>query len=62
MIYVIFRFAYILAGTMLACLGACVWTLMIGHLFRVRIGLLTANLATIIFVLTLSHIIFLTFR
>lgn len=61
-IYLIFHSRIILAGTMLSCLNACLWTFMISGLMGVPIGLLTANLATIIFVLTLSHMVFLTYN
>ncbi|HBG61605.1 MAG TPA: hypothetical protein DDX37_07240 [Candidatus Omnitrophica bacterium] len=61
-IYLIFHSKIILAGTMLSCLNACLWTFMISGLMGVPIGLLTANLATIIFVLTLSHMVFLTYN
>jgi predicted RND superfamily exporter protein len=61
-ILLIFRSKLILTGTMFSCLGACMWTFMITHLMDVPIGLLTANLATIIFVLTLSHMVFLTYN
>ncbi len=48
------------AGTLLSCLGACLVTLTVLNLLRVPIGMLTANIATIVFVLTLSHTVFLT--
>jgi len=62
LIFCIFHSKSILFGTMLACLDACMWTFMLTNLFNIPIGLLTANLGTIIFVMTLSHIIFLTFN
>lgn len=58
----IFRSWHILMGTVAACLETCAMTFMITHLLRIRIGILTANLATIVFVMTLSHIVFLTFN
>lgn len=58
----IFRSWRILLGTMVCCLDAAIWTLMITHLVHIPIGLLTANLATVVFVLTLSPIIFLTYN
>lgn len=61
-IFVIFRSKAILLGTMLTCLNACIYTFMLIDVFDISIGILTANLATIIFVLTLSHVIFLTFN
>ncbi len=48
------------AGTLLSCLGACLVTLTVLNLLAVPIGMLTANIATIVFVLTLSHTVFLT--
>jgi len=62
LIYQIFKSKSVLLGTMIACLNACIWTFMITDLLKVPMGLLTANLGTIIFVMTLSHIIFLTFN
>ncbi|MFP4473582.1 MAG: efflux RND transporter permease subunit [Candidatus Omnitrophota bacterium] len=61
-IFFIFRSYNILAGTMIACLNACMWTLMITDIINIPIGLLTANLATIIVVLTLSHMVFMTYN
>lgn len=62
LIFHIFHSKSILSGTILSCLNACMWTFMLTNLFNIPIGLLTANLGTIIFVMTLSHIIFLTFN
>ncbi|MFC1646163.1 RND family transporter [Candidatus Omnitrophota bacterium] len=62
LIFQIFRSKSVLFGTMLSCLNACMWTLMITNRLNIPIGILTANLGTIIFVMTLSHIIFLTFN
>lgn len=61
-IFLIFRSKGILFGVIISCMNASMWTLMIIHILGIKIGLLTANLATIVFVLTLSHIIFLTFN
>ena len=58
----IFRSPIILLGSVISCISASMWTLMIAHMLGIKIGLLTANLATIVFVLTLSHIIFLTYN
>jgi predicted RND superfamily exporter protein len=62
LIFQIFHSKSVLVGAMLSCLNACMWTFMITNLLNIPIGLLTANLGTIIFVMTLSHIIFLTFN
>jgi len=61
-IFWIFRSGIILLGTMISCLNAATLTFMITSLINIPIGLLTANLTTIIFVLTLSHIVFLTYN
>ena len=60
MVGLLFRSPWIVAGTLATCLVACAATLAILALFAVPIGVLTANLVTIVFVLTLSHIVFLT--
>lgn len=59
-IAVVYRSWRIVLGTLVCCLGACAVTLAILHLLDKPIGLLTANLVTIVFVLTLSHLVFLT--
>ncbi|MBD3426918.1 MAG: MMPL family transporter [Candidatus Omnitrophica bacterium] len=56
----IFRSLRVFVGTFISCLEACILTLLIVGLSGIKIGILTVNLATIVFVLTLSHIIFLT--
>ena len=61
-VLIIFRSTGILIGSVISCISASMWTLMIVHMLGIKIGLLTANLATIVFVLTLSHIIFLTYN
>ncbi|MDE2028196.1 MAG: MMPL family transporter, partial [Candidatus Omnitrophica bacterium] len=58
----IFRSPGIVLGAVVSCVSASMWTLMITHMFGIKIGLLTANLATIVFVITLSHIIFFTYN
>ncbi|MBI4372270.1 MAG: MMPL family transporter, partial [Candidatus Omnitrophica bacterium] len=61
-LFLIFRSLAILLGTLLSCINASCATLMISHLLHIPIGPLTANLSTIVFVLTLSPIVFLTFN
>lgn len=56
----LFRSWRITAGALAACLTACALTLALLALWGVSIGVLTANLVTIVFVLTLSHTVFLT--
>lgn len=55
-----YRDARLVAGTMLSCVCACAATLLATAAAGVGIGLLTANIVTIVFVLTLSHTVFLT--
>ena len=56
----LFRSWRVVLGTLVSCLAACVLTLAALRLAHVAIGPLTANIATVVFVLTLSHIVFLT--
>jgi predicted RND superfamily exporter protein len=56
----VYRDRHVVFGTLTTCLMACAVTLCVTHLLHVGIGLLTANIAVIVFVLTLSHIVFLT--
>jgi predicted RND superfamily exporter protein len=56
----VFRDAAIVVGTVSTCLVSVGVTLLAVQAMDVGIGLLTANLVTIVFVLTLSHVVFLT--
>lgn len=56
----VYRSLPIVLGTLLACASAAALTLAASHLLGTAIGVLTANIVTIVFVLTLSHIVFLT--
>ena len=56
----IYRNLEIVAGALTSCITACAATLLLTQTMGIQIGLLTANLITIVFVLTLSHIVFLT--
>lgn len=60
LIALLYRSWPVVLGTLLTCTGACAITLTGLHALGKPIGLLTANIATIVFVLTLSHIVFLT--
>lgn len=60
LIAVVYRSLVIFAGSLLACLGSCATTLALLWAFSAPIGLLTANIVTIVFVLCLSHVVFLT--
>lgn len=59
-ITILYRSLPLVAGTLLSCVGACFLTLTTLYLLGTPIGMLTANIATIVFVLTLSHTVFLT--
>ena len=56
----VYRSATIFVGSLLACLGSCATTLAVLWACGSPIGLLTANIVTIVFVLCLSHVVFLT--
>ncbi len=58
----VFRSLWIVMGMFVACFNASAITLIITHFMRIPIGPLTANLSTIIFVCTLSPMVFLTFN
>ncbi len=49
-------------GTLIACMNASAVTLILTHAFGIPVGPLTANLSTIVFVLTLTHMVFMTFN
>jgi len=56
----LYRDVAIVVGTLATCFVSVSLTLLVGKLMGSGIGLLTANLVTIVFVLTLSHVVFLT--
>jgi predicted RND superfamily exporter protein len=57
---VVYRDAAIVVGTLATCFVSVSATLLVIQAAGSGIGLLTANLVTIVFVLTLSHVVFLT--
>ncbi len=59
LIIIVFRSLQILLGALSACAIASFLTLLAGPLTGMEPGILTPNVSTIIFVLTLSHIMFL---
>lgn len=59
-LFLVFRSPLIVLGAMATCIAAAMLTLAVQSLFGIPIGILTANLGAIVFVLTLSHVIFLT--
>lgn len=58
----VFHSWQIFLGTTLSCFNAAALTLIASHFLNIKVGILTANLTTIVFVMTLSHIVFLTFN
>ena len=60
LITLVYRDAAILLGTIVASLLSVSLTLLLTRMIGIGVGLLTANIVTIVFVLTLSHIVFLT--
>lgn len=61
-ILLLFHSVWMMVGTVLATLSAGSLTLVFSRLLDVKIGLLTANVVTIVFVMTIEHILFLTFN
>ncbi|MGD2044760.1 MAG: MMPL family transporter [Gemmatimonadota bacterium] len=57
---IVYRDPAIVVGTLSTCFVAVSVTLLVVQIAGSGIGLLTANLVTIVFVLTLSHVVFLT--
>ena len=60
--FFLFRSWSILLGMLLTCANASMVTLILSQAVGVQTGPLTANLSTIVFVLTLSHLIFIIFN
>jgi predicted RND superfamily exporter protein len=56
----VYRDVAIVVGTLATCFTAVSVTLIVVRAIGVPIGLLTANLVTIVFVIALSHVVFLT--
>ena len=55
----VYRNVRLVGGTLTAGVTACGASLLANHAMGIRVGLLTANIVTIVFVLTLSHTVFL---
>jgi predicted RND superfamily exporter protein len=58
----IFRSLWILLGTFIACLNSSAATLIVTQRMHIPMGPVTANLSTMVFVMTLSPIVYLTFN
>ena len=62
MILFIFRSLSILVGCLTASAAATALTLLAGYYAGIEIGILTANLVTLVFVLTIPHLIYFTYN
>lgn len=62
LILIVYRSGWILFGTLTACALSMMLTLFVTNWLQIPIGPLTANLSTIVFVITLSYITYLTFN
>jgi predicted RND superfamily exporter protein len=58
---VLFRSLKLTLGMLVTCTNAVLVTLLIQAAFGKKIGVLTANLGTIVFVIALSHLVYMTF-
>lgn len=58
----LFRSSRIFVGMLATCSSAVLLTLIVQSLLGKKIGVLTVNLGTIVFVITLSHLVYMTFN
>lgn len=61
-LFVMFRSLWILLGTFVACANSSAATLIITQQVHIPIGPVTANISTMVFVMTLSPMVYLTFN
>jgi predicted RND superfamily exporter protein len=59
---VMFRSLRVFLGMLATCSSAVLLTLFLQSLFGRRIGILTVNLGTIVFIIALSHLVYMTFN
>jgi predicted RND superfamily exporter protein len=57
-----FRSARVFLGMLATCTSAVLLTLLLQSMFGKKIGILTVNLGTIVFVVALSHLVYMTFN
>src|SRR5882724_1788781 len=57
-----FRSARVFLGMLATCASAVLLTLLLQSIFGKKIGILTVNLGTIVFVVGLSHLVYMTFN
>ena len=58
----LFRSARLFLGMLATCTSAVLLTLLLQSMFGRKIGILTVNLGTIVFIVTLAHLIYMTFN
>src|SRR6266705_2847535 len=59
---VMFRSGRVFLGMLATCTSAVLLTLLLQSMFGKKIGILTVNLGTIVFVIALSHLVYMTFN
>src|SRR6266404_6337119 len=59
---VMFRSLRVFVGMLATCTSAVLLTLLLDSFFGEKIGILTVNLGTIVFVVALSHLVYMTFN
>src|SRR5213596_2669470 len=57
-----FRSARVFLGMLATCASAVLLTLLLQSIFGRKIGILTVNLGTIVFIVALSHLVYMTFN
>src|SRR5438045_2325114 len=57
-----FRSSRVFLGMLATCMSAVLLTLLLQQIFGRRIGILTVNLGTIVFVVAMSHLVYMTFN
>ena len=58
----LFRSLRVFLGMIFTCTNAVLLTLLVQSLLRHKIGILTVNLGTIVFIVALSHLVYMTFN
>jgi len=57
-----FRSSRVFLGMLATCTSAVLLTLLVQQMFGKKIGILTVNLGTIVFIVALSHLVYMTFN
>src|SRR5712692_9133562 len=57
-----FRSIRVFLGMFVTCMNAVLLTLLVQQMFGKKIGILTVNLGTIVFIVALSHLVYMTFN